>query len=170
MATEVLKDALSLLEKAEEMRAGWDQKYNPTEPILANITEYADLFIQYQQIRFPDDLFEEEDEHYYPDGRKTSKRNGSAIKAATPEQMLEAIATLPDVTSLAHSENIPEWAQRVRTALGDRALSLTQLQAVTGLSIVPLWLAVLFGGFSVKREGDFYEGEIFVSSATLDAL
>lgn len=160
IAAEVVRDAIALHEKAEAMRDEWNQKYNPIEPILASITERADLFMQYQQIRFPDDLIEPADDRYYPENRNPPKR-GSAIKEVSIEQMLEALPTIEQIQELAHSENVEEWIRAVQAKLTHR-MSLAALAEKTGLAIVPLWIALLFGGFEIKREGDFYEGVIFV--------
>jgi len=162
LATEAVNDAISLSEKADRILFEWQQRYNPTEPVLTNLEDCVELFRQGQQIRFPDDLFERADEHYYPEQRKSAPRCGSAIKEVTTEQMLDAMPTIEQIQELAHSENIDEWIETVRLTLTHR-MSLAALVEKSGLAIVPLWIALLFGRFTIEREGDFYEGTIIVS-------
>lgn len=168
VATEVVRDAIALFEKARSIRLEWDQKYNPTEPILSNLEDCVELFIQSQQIRFPSDLFEESDEHYYPENRESATRS-TIVAEIDPEKLLEALPSIEQIQELAHSENVEEWIEIVRLALTER-MSLAALVEQSGLAIVPLWIALLFGGFRVEREGDFYEGEIFVSVSDQNSI
>jgi hypothetical protein len=167
VATEVVRDAIVLFEKARSIRLEWDQKYNPTEPILSNLEDCVELFIQSQQIRFPSDLFEEPDERYYPENRESATR-GSIVAEIESGKLADAIAELPEAQaleqaiSLAHSEDIDTWIGIVRLAL-TQSMGLSELVEKLDLSIVQIWIALMFGGFQLERSGDFYEGEIFVS-------
>jgi hypothetical protein len=152
--------------KAELFAEEWEQFCNPTEPEFEDIFDPS-LFVQSQQIRWDDELFAKPEPHYYPQNRKSTPRCGSIVTEATPEQLLEALATLPSVesiTELAHAEDIEVWIAIVRQHL-TRRMKLSTLQKKTGLAIVPLWIALLFGGFRLERSGDFYAGTILVSPA-----
>jgi hypothetical protein len=164
LAVEVVQDAIALLAKTELLLAEWEQRYRPTEPVLANLEDWVDLFVQSQQVRFPDDLFQEPAEHYYPADRKSATGSGSVVAEMTPAAMLaviEALPSLEQIQGLAHSESIDAWVATVDQVLTE-TMSLRDLQVKTGLAIVPLWLALLFGEFTIWREGDFYEGIVFV--------
>ncbi|BAS57940.1 hypothetical protein NIES2135_26770 [Leptolyngbya boryana NIES-2135] len=174
VATEVVRDAIALFEKARSIRLEWDQKYNPTEPILSNLEDCVELFIQSQQIRFPSDLFEESDEHYYPENRESATRGSNAERGGTlvaeveSGKLADAIAELPEAQvleqaiSLAHSEDIDTWIEIVATAL-TQPMGLSELVEKLDLSVVQVWIALMFGEFHLERTGDFYEGSIVVS-------
>lgn len=154
-------------QKAELFAEEWEQFCHPTEPILLDCESDPDLFVQGQQTRWDDETFERDDRqaHYYPESRKPAKRCGSAIKEATIEQMLEALPTIKQIQELAHSEDIESWIERVQAVLAER-MPLAALADRSGLSVVQVWIALLFGGFKIEREGDFYEGEIHIWTQT----
>jgi hypothetical protein len=142
----------------------WEAKYHPREPVVPDLAGCIDLFVQGQQFRL-DDLLEEPVEHYYPAERKSATGSGSIVAEMTPAAMLaviEALPSLEQIQGLAHSESIDAWVEIVDQVLTE-TMSLRDLQVKTGLAIVPLWLALLFGEFAIGREGDFYEGAVFVT-------
>lgn len=173
IATKTLIDAIALSEKADRLLTEWQQRHRPTEPVLANLENCVELFLQSQQIRFSSDLFEEPDEHYYPDQRKSATRDTIVAKIA-PDQLADAIAQLPEAQaleatlSLAHAEDIDAWIDVVRSIATTR-ITLSTLVQRSGLSIVQVWIALLFGGFTIEREGDFYDGMIFVGKIMSDS-
>jgi hypothetical protein len=169
LATRTLRDAIALSEKADRTLSEWQQKYCPSEPVLATLEDCVELFVQSQKLSFPDDLFEESEEYCYPENRKSATRCGSAVAEVSPEQQIEALSQqglLEEALELAHSEDIEEWIAIVDQALRGE-MSLRSLQQKTGLGVVKLWIALLFGEFQLEREGDFYEGQILVSHRTL---
>lgn len=167
LATEVVNDAIALSEKADRILSEWQQRYNPTEPVLANLEDCVELFRQGQQIRFPDDLFEQPHEHYYPEHRKSATR-GSIVAEIDQYELANAVAELPEAQALeqaiklAHSEDIDAWIEIVAAAL-TQPIGLNELVEKLDLSVVQIWIALMFGEFHLERKGDFYEGSIVVS-------
>lgn len=166
LATEVVNDAIALSEKADRILAEWQQRYNPTEPVLANLEDCVELFRQGQQIRFPDDLFEQPHERYYPEHRKSATR-GSIVAEIDQQQLADAVAELLEAQALeqaielAHSEDIDAWIEIVRLVL-TQPMGLSELVEKLDLSVVQVWIALMFGGFPLERSGDFYEGSIVI--------
>lgn len=158
IATEILNDAIVLWQSAIAFQTEWQQRHNPTEPILATLEDCVELFQQDYQVRFPDDLFESVDEFYYPKDRESAPRCGSSK---------EAMPTLEQIHELAHAEDVDAWVEIVRT-IATQQIELGELVGRSGLSVVQVWIAVLFGGFSIERCGDFYEGMIFVEKSAID--
>lgn len=167
LATEVVNDAIALSEKADRILSEWQQRYSPTEPVLANLEDCVELFRQGQQIRFPEDLFEQPHDRYYPENRESATR-GSIVAEIESGRLADAIAKLPEALALeqaielAHSEDIELWIEIVAAAL-TQPMGLNELVEKLDLSVVQVWIALMFGGFEIERSGDFYEGSIVIS-------
>lgn len=154
-----------LADKFEQTIDHWQQKHCPTEPI---VIPPESLFTRFQDLDL--DEFFEEPEHFYPSERESATRCGSVVVEVEPDVLADAMeAEIPDeqalqqALELAHGEDVEEWVAIVRSALeGQKKLTFRALKKRTGLAIVPLWVALLFGGFSLEREGDFYEGRILI--------
>ena len=166
-----LREAGSAIEKLSAVLAAkcnltldrWDAKWNPREPIVADLTARVDLFVQGQQFCLAD-LFKDKEAHYYPETRQPVERSETVVQAQ-PNKLADAIeaeeVALQETLNLAHTESIGEWIQHIdRTLI--RKMKLETLQQEVSLSIVQVWIALLFGEFRLERRGDFYEGEIWV--------
>jgi hypothetical protein len=91
-------------------------------------------------------------EHNYPAERLSASSLDTFLSS---EQMQE------EVLSLAHHEDIPGWSKRIYAVLvgRDSAISLPELQACSGLSLVETWLGLFLGGLDVlidQKSDDFY--------------
>ena len=155
-AIEALSEVLAA--KCNLMLDGWDAKWNLREPVV-DFDKFPGLLVE--PCIDLGLLLEPQLERFYPENRESATRCGSAVKEATPEQMLEALPSLEQIQAIAHSENIEEWIEVVST-LCIQPVSLEALIQNSGLSVVQVWIALLFGNFSIERSGDFYEGELLI--------
>jgi hypothetical protein len=99
-------------------------------------------------------------EHDYPAERQSASSLDTSLSS---EEMQK------EVLSLAHHEDIPGWSKRIYAVLAERdsAISLPELQACTGLSLVETWLGLFLGGLEVSIEqqsDDFYSPDGIVIS------
>jgi hypothetical protein len=65
-----------------------------------------------------------------------------------------------EILELAHAEPIEEWAERIRSVMGDvGVMTFRELVERSGLSIVDGWLSLLLGdtGCQLRSIGDFYD-------------
>ena len=63
---------------------------------------------------------------------------------------------------LEHDENVGAWAEVIRGWMqrqGLESVTIIQLQAGSGLSVVKLWLAALLCGLGMEQRGGFYDVE-----------
>jgi hypothetical protein len=72
-------------------------------------------------------------------------------------------AVRSQVISLAHDENIKRWIALVNECFEANSspvsLSVPQIIQATSLSIAQVFISLLFGEFSLKQNGSFYEGD-----------
>lgn len=95
--------------------------------------------------------------------------NISAVREATvkiqcltaSEALLEFDRDLIEVISLAHDENIDDWINLVTECIKSdpQIKSLPQIIQATSLSSSQVFISLLFGDFSLKQNGSFYEGD-----------
>ncbi len=91
----------------------------------------------------------------------------TALLKALDEQMnqepgLTDIEAFNRAIEVAHGEDISAWSQAIAQWINQqsiREVSLLQLQQAIDLPLVPLWLALLLGGYCLQQRGEFYEGE-----------
>jgi hypothetical protein len=153
-----------LAAKCDRTLDKWDAKWNPREPVL-DLNQFPGLFVE-PCINL-DSLLEPQFKRYYPENRESATQ-GSIVAEIESGKLADAIAELPEAQaleqaiSLAHSEDIDAWIEIVRLAL-TQPMGLSELVEKLDLSIVRIWIALMFGGFQLERSGDFYEGSIVVS-------
>jgi hypothetical protein len=95
--------------------------------------------------------------------------NISAVREATvkiqsltaSEALSEFELDLIEVISLAHDENIDDWITLVTECIKSdpQIKSLPQITQATSLSSSQVFISLLFGDFSLKQNGSFYEGD-----------
>lgn len=162
IAIEKLSEVLAA--KCDRTLDRWDAKWNPREPVL-DLNKFPGLFVE-PCINL-DSLLEPQFERYYPENRESATR-GSIVAEIESGKLADAIADLPEAQALeqaiklAHSEDINAWIEMVASAL-TQPMGLSELVEKLDLSVVQVWIALMFGGFQLERSGDFYEGSIAVS-------
>jgi hypothetical protein len=160
-----------LAAKCDRTLDKWDAKWNPREPVL-DLNQFPGLFVE-PCINL-DSLLEPQLDRYYPKNRESATQGSNAERGETlvaeidQHELANAVAELPEAQaleqaiSLAHSEDIDAWIEIVRLTL-TQPTGLSELVEKLDLSIVQIWIALMFGGFQLERSGDFYEGSIVVS-------
>lgn len=75
------------------------------------------------------------------------------------------LPTLDDITALASVEAVSEWSSAIAAALAPHnRLKLSALQSQLDLTLIELWLGVLFGGYHLEADGQaFYGRDLWVS-------
>ena len=69
--------------------------------------------------------------------------------------------------TLEYDEAVSDWIALVRKwleAIGGGQAELMQVIEGTAMSPVMVWMALLLGGFELSKEGDFYQGGVWVRS------
>ena len=143
------------LRKATILIDGWQQQGDEFDAVFDDIefTDFDDFglaVVGHVEINLDDLLLPIE--HHYPTERQSASWLDTSLSS---EQMQE------QVLSLAHHEDIPGWSKRIYAVLAERnsAISLPELQACTGLSLVETWLGLFLGGLEVfieQQSDDFY--------------
>jgi hypothetical protein len=64
--------------KAQKLLDRWETRWNPREPIVVDLTTCVDLFVQGQQFQLAE-LFEESEEHYYPENRQSCAPSNTVV-------------------------------------------------------------------------------------------
>jgi hypothetical protein len=151
------------LRKASILIDGWQQQGDEFDTVFDDIefTDFDDFglpVVGHVEINLDDLLLPIE--HNYPAERQSASWVDTSLSS---EQMQE------QVLSLAHHEDIPGWSKRIYAVLAgrDSAISLPELQACTGLSLVETWLGLFLGGLEVSIEqqsDDFYSPDGIVIS------
>lgn len=162
--TTIEKLSQVLAAKCEILLDEFDAKLHPREPVF-DIENFPGLLIE--PCVDLNGLLEPHPERYYPENRESATR-GSIVAEIEPRKLADAIAELSEVQALeqaiklAHSEAIDAWIEIVSTAL-TQPMGLSELVEKLDLSVVQVWIALMFGEFHLERTGDFYEGSIVVS-------
>jgi hypothetical protein len=100
-----------------------------------------------------------------PQPKTKYERNTTVkIQSLTPvEALLEFDTDLieSEVISLAHDENINAWINLVNECFeaDPKIKSLPQIVQTTSLSLAQVFISLLFGGFILKQDDSFYEGD-----------
>jgi hypothetical protein len=146
--------------KAEIMLAEIAAAYLPQEEPVIDDELWAHLYLR--TFILNDDHLYLESEHYYPEERQSVIKTGTDADLLVADE-LQKIEAIKGILGNAHNEDIPAWAARVREVMAQVGeISLLDLQKVSGLSLVDLWLGLLLGdtGCSMERngDGDFYWG------------
>lgn len=146
--------------KAEIMLAEIAAAYLPQEEPVIDDELWAHLYLR--TFILNDDHLYLESEHYYPEERQSVIKVGAEADLLVADE-LQKIEAIKGILGNAHNEDIPTWAARVREVMAQVGeISLLDLQKVSGLSLVDLWLGLLLGdtGCSMERngDGDFYWG------------
>jgi hypothetical protein len=139
--------------KAEIVLAGIAVTYLPQEEPVIDDELWSHLCLR--TFILNDDHLYLESEHYYPEERQSVVKLGAEADLLVADE-LQKIEAIKQILGNAHSEDIPGWAAKVRKAMAKvGAISLLDLQRVSGLSLVDLWLGLLLGdtGCSVERSG-----------------
>ena len=71
--------------------------------------------------------------------------------------------TLEALRALAGDDEPSRWVPRVKAIVeAEGVIGFEELVQQSGLSIVQVWIALLFSGLRMERRGDFYQGELVV--------
>ena len=160
--------------RANLLISGWERRHNPAEPVV-NLENCVDLFVQSLTLDVSE-LFEEPEPIQYPANRKQKssiQEEGSVVgevdKATllnwvdqvAADQALNEAQMAEQIRDLAHGENVEEWSRAIAQYLDQIKLpvQLLELQQALKMPIVEVWLGLLLGNFSLKQQGDFYNGQ-----------
>lgn len=176
--------------RAEWMIEQWQHRHNPSEPVV-NLDNCVDLFVQSLSLDMSE-LFEDPDPVQYPANRKTKLRPDETSSIAEDADKATLLSMLDSFTetqseqpamnpptieleladhirNLAHNENVENWSKTIDRYLNDlkntSKIRLIDLQSMTKMSIVELWLGLLLGGYPLEQQGEFYNvSHIWVAS------
>lgn len=167
--------------RAERMIDEWQHRHNPSEPVV-DLDHCADLFVQSLSLDVSE-LFEEPDPVQYPANRKTNLRpdeTGSIAGDVDKETLLDMLDSFSETNSeqslmnqsmlgmeladhiwnVSHSENVEKWSTTIDQYLNSpkygSKIRLIDLQSITKMPIVELWLGLLLGGYPLEQQGEFY--------------
>ena len=110
--------------------------------------------------------------------KSTCKLEGSIVAPVDKAAVLAMVDQLAaedeaaqkqTVLAIAHSEDVIQWAATITQWL--QVTSTNQVHFIDlcqslGLSRVEVWLGVLFGGFELQQEGEFYSDALWVKWAS----
>lgn len=164
-AIQQLADLLAL--KAESYFEEWQQRYDPVGPSFET-DDFTDLIRQSFSLEL-DDLIDDSEPIYRLSNETDFK--SSQVAEMSKDDLLElwedsAIdqRTL-DIEKLQYDEDISAWITVVRSwieATGVGQAELFEVIKGTAMSPVMVWMALLLGGFELRKNGDFYSGEVLV--------
>ncbi|MBD2258331.1 hypothetical protein [Pseudanabaena sp. FACHB-2040] len=119
-------------------------------------------------IAAPEDL-PKASSHGRDDGALTTSVAGELDRAALLQVLETQMSQEPALTeadifnrtlSLAHEEDVSTWVAEITRWMSQNActeITLIQLQQLTGMPLIQLWLALLLGGYPIEQRGDFYD-------------
>ncbi len=104
-------------------------------------------------------------EHEYPESRELY----SVVAEVSKEELLESLedeSAVEDLMErLEHDESVGEWATAIVLWMKRQGLvqvGFVELLDGAGLEVVKTWLAVLLGGFELRQDRGFYDGDAIV--------
>ena len=164
-AIQQLADLLAL--RAESYFEEWQQRFDPVGPSL-DTDDFVDLIRQSFSLEL-DDLIEEPEQTYRLPSETDFK--SSLVAEISKDDLLELLedsaidqGTL-DIDKLQYDEDISVWIAVVRSWIEATGVGQAELMDVikgTAMSPVMVWMALLLGGFELRKDGDFYGGRVLV--------
>ena len=165
-------EAIQQLAELLAMRADsyfeeWQQRFDPTGPAL-EFDDFSDLVRQSFSLELDDFIVEPE-----PSYRLPSEPNfkNSTVSEMSKDDLMALLENSEvgqdnlDIEKLEYAEDLSAWISEVRSFLmamkGERS-HLLQVVHGTELSTVMVWMALLLGGFELRKDGDFYTGDVLV--------
>jgi hypothetical protein len=160
-----------LVIRAETYFEEWQQRFDPTGPILeedaiAELVRQSFFLDLDDLISDPEPRFRLPSEREYEEGDSVVIALEKEEAIALAEEAAEGEAMVFDRPSaiamsveLEHSEDVGAWIELVRRwmeACGLESVSLLDLCCGVELSTVEIWLAALLGGFALRQTGEFY--------------
>ncbi len=99
------------------------------------------------------------------EGSVVSELDQVALLQALDEQMSQhpewtEVEAFNQAMAIAHDEDVSTWVGTIGQWMGEQQVAtipLVELQQLTGMPLVQLWLALLLGGFVMEQHGEFYE-------------
>jgi hypothetical protein len=105
-----------------------------------------------------------------PEGSIATPVEKAAVLAMVDQLEVEdEAAQKQSVLAIAHSEDVTQWAAAIAhwmQSASTHQVVFAQLCQSSGLSRVEVWLGILFGGFQLEQQGEFYESPIWISVLT----
>lgn len=168
-----LADLLAM--RADAYFEEFQQKFDPTGPTL-NDDDFSDLIRQSFSLEMED--FIEEPEPTYRLPNETNFKT-SLVSEISKDDLIELLEDSQvnsqslDVEKLEYDEAVSDWIAVVRkwleampegrsSSIGRGQAELLQVVEETAMSPVMVWMALLLGGFELRKEGDFYTGDVLV--------
>ena len=159
-----------LEQKAEAMFSDWCDRHNDEGPIpdddfLTGLVQETMFLDVSGVVRSPKGRRKVEPDELDID---------SSVAEMDKEELLQLLAAadvevdpveLIPVEKLEYDESVSDWIAVVRSWLDSIELDQADLIEIirgTAMSPVMVWMALLLGGFSLEKQGDFYQGRVLV--------
>lgn len=165
--TALLQMAEILSRRAEVFLRDWRDAYNDDGPILDLDDE---LEMVRQSMVLDDELIAEPD----PVTRRTLPKEEceSIVVLKDKASLLEELETelrveQPDeVLQVLEDEDVLAWVNAISTYLHRTSgmVPLVELKQELQLSLVPIWLGMLLGGFQCEQRGGFYDQNVWIEA------
>ncbi len=166
--TALLQMAEILSRRAEVFLRDWRDAYNDDGPILDLDDE---LEMVRQSMVLDDELIAEPD----PVTRRTLPKEEceSIVALKDKASILEELETelrveQPDeVLQVLEEEDVLAWVNAISTYLHGTSgmVPLVELTQELHLSLVPIWLGMLLGGFQFEQRGGFYDQNVWIETS-----
>ena len=170
--TALLQMAEILSRRAEVFLRDWRDAHNDDGPILDLDDEMG---MVRQSMVLDDDLIAEPD----PVTRRTLPKEEceSIVVLKDKASLLEELETelrveQPDeVLKVLEEEDVLAWVHAISTYLQGTSgmVPLVELKQELQLSLVPIWLGMLLGGFQFEQRGGFYDQNVWIKMGALNS-
>lgn len=170
--TALLQMAEILSRRAEVFLRDWRDTHNDDGPILDWDDEMG---MVRQSMVLDDDLIAEPD----PVTRRTLPKEEceSIVVLKDKASLLEELETelrveQPDeVLQVLEEEDVLAWVHAISTYLQGTSgmVPLVELKQELQLSLVPIWLGMLLGGFQFEQRGGFYDQNVWIETGALNS-
>ncbi len=146
--------------KSETLLEDWQQKYNPTEPdfneeLLAGLVRQS-MSLDLSELLEPS----ERRQRVAPTNPEIDSIAGEVDKQKLLE-VLDQEQIKQQIWQTTYDENVTAWIDKISLWFSEHSseeCSLIRLVEETELSLGQVWLSLLLGGFSFKRDsGEFYD-------------
>lgn len=169
--TALLQMAEILSRRAEVFLRDWRDAHNDDGPILDLDDEMG---MVRQSMVLDDDLIAEPD----PVTRRTLPKEEceSIVVLKDKASLLEELETElrveqpEEVLKVLEEEDVLAWVQAISTYLQGTSgmVPLVELQQELQLTLVPIWLGMLLGGFQFEQRGGFYDQNVWIETGALN--
>ena len=153
--------------RAESYFESWQQRFDPTGPML-EVDDFSDLVRQSFSLDLEELIADPEPTYRLPS--ENDPEGGSIVAEIDKEELLELLEDSEvgsaelSIEQLEYAEDVSAWIAVVRSwleAMGGRSQFVRMIEG-TAMSPGMVWMALLLGGFELRKVGDFYRGDLLV--------